>query len=77
VTFLAERTFVNEIWKAETLFIHSLNDGDGVISPKLNYEYASNINVWVGADIFYGKSDGLFGQFNNEDRIYVGFEWGF
>jgi hypothetical protein len=77
VTFLAERTFVNEIWKAETLFIHSLNDGDGVISPKLNYEYASNINVWVGADIFYGKSDGLFGEFNNEDRIYVGFEWGF
>lgn len=77
VTFLAERTFANETWKVESLFLHSINDGDGLIRPKVSYELASNVNVWAGADIFYGKSDGLYGQFKDQDRINVGFDWGF
>ena len=77
VTFLVERTFANEAWKAEALLIHSLNDGDGALRPKLSYEYASNIRIWAGADIFRGAPDGLFGQFGGRDRVLAGFEWGF
>ena len=77
VTLLVERTFANETWRAEALLLHSLNDGDGAVRPKLSYEYASNIVVWAGADIFRGAPDGLFGQFGGRDRIVLGLEWGF
>ena len=77
ITFLAERTFVNETFKFETLLIHSMDDGDGVIRSKLKYEYLDNINFWLGANIFYGHSDGFYGQFNNRDNVNLGFEWGF
>ena len=44
---------------------------------KLKYEYLNNLNFWLGANIFYGHSDGFYGQFNNRDNVYLGFEWGF
>jgi hypothetical protein len=54
-----------------------LNDGDGVVRPKISHEFSSNMNIWLGADVFYGDPDGLYGQFDEQDRITVGFEWGF
>ena len=77
LTFLANRTFINETWKAEIQLLYSLNDNDGLFRPKLSHELASNINIWLGADVFYGNTDGLYGQFNDQDRVYVGLEWGF
>jgi hypothetical protein len=35
------------------------------------------MNIRLGADVFYGDPDGLYGQFDEQDRITVGFEWGF
>ena len=77
ITFLVEHNFANETWKAEILLIQSINDGDGMVLPKISHEFSSNISIWAGADIFYGDSDGLYGQFDDQDRITVGFEWGF
>ena len=54
-----------------------MDDGDGVIRSKLKYEYLDNLNFWFGANIFYGHSDGFYGQFNNRDNVYLGLEWGF
>jgi hypothetical protein len=28
-------------------------------------------------DVFYGDKEGLFGEFRDNDRIIVGFEYGF
>jgi len=77
VTFLAERTFANESWKIETLFLHSLNDNDGLVRPKISHELTSDIDIWASADVFYGTSTGLYGQYGKNDRISIGFEWGF
>ena len=77
ITLLAEHNFANETWKAEILLIQSLNDGDGVVRPKISHEFSSNMNIRLGADAFYGDPDGLYGQFDEQDRITVGFEWGF
>ena len=54
-----------------------MNDGDGLIRPKLVYEWQDNVKTWVGADIFYGDRDGLFGQFRENDRIVIGVELGY
>lgn len=52
-----------------------MNDGDGMIRPKIDYQLNDNIKIWLGADLFYGDSNGLFGQFNHNDRVLVGAEW--
>jgi len=36
-----------------------------------------NVKAWVGGDIFYGDHNGLFGQFNDNDRVVMGVELGF
>ncbi len=71
------RDFMNEALQAEVLLIQSLNQRDGVLQASLEYQWRTNIRLKVGADIFYGKSQGLFGQFNEKDRVSIGVEVGF
>ncbi|MDH5738814.1 MAG: hypothetical protein OEY77_00650 [Nitrospira sp.] len=77
LTFLVRRDFFNDTLRAEVLWIVNTNDGDGLIRPKIAYEWQDNLKTWVGADIFYGDRDGLFGQFGNNDRVILGVEWGY
>lgn len=77
ITALVQRDFMNEALRAEALWIHSVNDGDGVVQLSLNYEWRSNIRFKAGADIFYGQKEGLFGQFRETDRVMVGIEVSF
>ena len=77
VSFLARRNFRNETIVTEMLWVHNLNDGDGFLRPKVAYELRDNVNVWCGLDLFYGTRNGLFGQFNERDRVLIGAEWGF
>jgi len=77
MTFLARRDFMNEALTAEALLIHSLSDGDGLLQLSVQYEWKSNIRLKAGADVFYGKQAGLFGQFQENDRITAGIEISF
>lgn len=76
LTLLARRNLINETLVTEVLWIHNTNKGDGLVRPKISYEWQDNINVWMGVDIFYGNQTGLFGQFARNDRLVVGVEWG-
>ena len=77
MTFLARRDFMNETIVTEVLWLHNTNNNDGLVRPKVSYEWQDNLKVWLGADVFYGDSKGLFGQFDANDRIIMGMEWGF
>ena len=74
-TFLVNRTFQNEKWVAELLWVHDINDSDGLVRPKLSYKGIDNLTVWVGADVFYGDPIGTFGQFDRQDRVLFGIKW--
>lgn len=74
LTGLVRRHFLYETLTAEVLVIANLNNGDGIIRPKLSYQWQDNISTWVGADIFYGDRKGVFGQFGGNDRIVFGVE---
>jgi len=75
-TLLLRHDFMNETLVTEILWLQNINNGDGMVRPKLSYEINDSVNVWAGLDIFYGDREGLFGQFQNNDRFIVGFEWG-
>jgi hypothetical protein len=62
---------------AEVLVIANTNNGDGIIRPKISYEWHDNIKTWLGADIFYGDKQGVFGQFEQNDRVVIGLEISF
>lgn len=75
-TLLLRRHFLNETVEAEVLWLHNLNVGDGLIRPKISYELRDNVKVWLGFDLFYGNRNGLFGQFDQNDRLVMGMEIG-
>lgn len=77
VTVLVRRDFMNDTFQAEALLIQSVSEGDALLQASLNYEVATNIRVEFGIDLFYGHSDGLFGQFDANDRVSLGIEFGF
>jgi hypothetical protein len=76
-TLLVQRDLMNEALQAEVLLIQNLNQRDGVLQASLEYEWRTNIRLKLGADIFYGKSQGIFGQFKEKDRLSIGLQIGF
>ena len=77
VSLLAEQTYLNETWTLRLQGIYSVNRGDYLIRPKLSHLLYSQLELWVGADLFAGDNQGLYGQFDEQDRVYFGFELGF
>ena len=55
----------------EILYIQTFGGGGGLIRPRLNWYAFKNAKVGVGVDIFTGPIDGLFGRYNNRDRVYT------
>ena len=77
ITGLIRQELFNDSFTAELLSIVNLNDGDWLLRPKVKYLLTSSLKLKAGADIFGGSNEGLFGQFDNRDRVYLGFELGF
>ena len=63
--------------EAQTLWIASLNRTDWLLRPSLTWNAEKNLRVRLGVDIFKGKSLGLFGQYNNQDRAYTEVRYSF
>jgi len=75
-TFLASKEMLNDNLKAEILWVHSMNNKDGFITPSLNYWLNSNTQLILKSHLFYGKDQFLFGQFTNRNNVSFGFKWG-
>ena len=76
LTLLARRTFLNESLLTEALWIYHLNDRDHLLRLKADYQWSTNITVGFFADMFSGKEDQLFGQFDQKDQIGLRIEFG-
>ncbi|EED33971.1 conserved hypothetical protein [gamma proteobacterium NOR5-3] len=77
LTLLYQQDFANAAWRFRGIGIHSLNDGDSQLQLKLSYWWSSELQLWIGADTFSGNNRGLFGQFDENDRVLLGLEYGF
>jgi len=76
VSLLINRRFANETITASIICVQNLNIGDGFVRPKIDYLLLNNLTATLGADLFYGDRTRLFGQFNNRNRISLGFHLG-
>jgi hypothetical protein len=56
--------------EAQVTWISSLNRTDWLLRPRLQWNFERNWRLAVGADIFKGPPTGLFGRYDNNDRVY-------
>lgn len=70
MTFLANRKFMSD-FEAEVLYVTSFNRTDYMLRPKLIWNVTQEWRAQVGADIFHGPQQGMFGRFDESDRVYV------
>jgi hypothetical protein len=61
----------------EILWVQTFGGGGSMVRPRLNWYPIRNTKVSVGADIFTGDIDGLFGRYNNRDRVYTEVRYSF
>lgn len=73
-TQLVRREFFDARLTLEFMWLHGLNRHDGLLQPRVSWEYTGNSKIWLGADIFYGDRQGLFGQFDRRDRLLAGLQ---
>jgi len=76
ISFLAAQELANDDLRLEVLMVQNLNHCDGMIRPKGSYYLKSNVQLSAGFDIFYGDDKGMFGQYKDRTRVFVGLEWG-
>ncbi len=74
VSILLEQDYFNDTLKSRVLWLHSLDNEDGLVRPKISYQLNDMTTFWLGADIFYGSAAGLYGQFDQQDRALLGTE---
>ena len=59
------------------LAISSLARSDWMVRPAVIWKTGSNSRIRVGADLFGGKSYGLFGRYGYRDRVYAEYRLSF
>lgn len=57
-------------WEAQALFISSLNRSDWLFRPRVTWNFQRNWRLLLGADIFNGPPIGMFGRYDQKDRVY-------
>jgi hypothetical protein len=68
---------VRKNFEAEALLIHSLNRSDWLLRPRLSWNFERDWRLILGADVFGGPPTGLFGRFDNNDRVYTEVRYSF
>jgi hypothetical protein len=69
-----------KLWRnveVQSLLIHSLNRSDWMFRPRLSWNFEKNWRWAVGADVFGGPPTGLFGRFDQSDRVYTELRFSF
>ncbi len=77
VSLLVNHTLLNETVELRLVWLASTNIGDGLFRLRASYEWQDNLKTWISSDTYYGSREGIFGQFDDNDRLTVGIEMAF
>ena len=79
-TWLALRLttgFFDNTLNPTLLFVVGANRGDFRLSPRLDYLVSGAVTLSIGADLFEGPRQTLYGQFDRNDRVTFTTTWRF
>ncbi|HBC57558.1 MAG TPA: hypothetical protein DCZ03_10380 [Gammaproteobacteria bacterium] len=77
ITFNIQQRLWHDPLLLEGQLIYNLNREDGLFQSQGRLEVLDNLFIWIGLDLFFGDELGIFGQFDQQDRIVSGIEVGF
>ena len=81
MTFLANRTFLQETLTLQLFGYVGLNNEDALIRPSLTYDVADGFEILAGANIFIkndeSETTGLFGHYDDNDMVFVKVKYSF
>jgi hypothetical protein len=77
ISLLGSREFYNDQLKLQFLLLQNFNDGDGLLQVSAQRNLTDAVTLQLGADIFHGDRNAFYGQFDDRDRVWVAFEYGF
>ncbi len=63
--------------EGQVLLISSLNRSDRLLRTRLSWNIQQNWRLMVGADVFHGPATGMFGRYDNKDRLYTELRYSF
>ena len=69
--------FLDNTLNPTLLFVVGADRADFRVSPRIDYLVGGAVTLSVGADIFGGPRQTLYGQFDRNDRVYVTSTWRF
>jgi hypothetical protein len=73
---ISTRAFHPKI-EPEVLYVYSFNHNDWMLQAKVTWELTASWRWVTGVDAFGGSQQGLFGRFNDGDRVYTEFRYSF
>jgi hypothetical protein len=74
--FASAKVFDEKV-EPELLLVHSLNRLDYMARFKINWYFAKDWRLVAGTAFFGGKNLGLFGRFDNRDRVFTELRYSF
>ncbi len=77
LTLNFSRDFTNQIWRIEGLFLYSLNDRDSAFRGRVMYDFDDRLSAYLQYENYAGNSKGVFGQFEEKDRLMLYFDYFF
>ena len=69
--------FFDNTLNPTVLFVVDANRADFRLSPRIDYLLSGAVTLSVGADLFEGPRQTLYGQFDRNDRVYATTTWRF
>lgn len=76
MTFLIKKDFFREKLWVELFAYVGLNNEDALIRPRLTYAFSDGFELMTGFNFFTGDA-GRFGQYNDNDMVYVKAKYSF
>jgi len=71
VTLVVRRELFHDRLTLETQLLQSWNDRDGLVRPRISWEWRDDTTLSCGFDVFYGGRPGVFGQYDENDRAWI------
>lgn len=76
ITVLIHKSVLRETLHLDLFSYIGLNDADALIRPTVAYDISDGLKATLGANIFLGDR-GYFGQFDDNDMVYVKLSYSF
>lgn len=75
LTLLAQTKLWNDTLHLETLLLKNMHHHDSLLRTKIVYDFNDQTKISLYLDRFSGNKNGLFGQFDSNDRIMFSYEY--